>query len=365
MILNFLKRTTSSGKVLLELDGLRALAIFMVIYFHLWGFLNHHLQDKFENVSNILDSILHNGDNGVPVFFAISAFILGLPFAKFYIFSERRVNLKKYFIRRFTRLQPTYFIVLMVFGLYYTVTSKYDLSTIISSFISGNFYIHNILFKTGNYLNYVSWSLEVEFQFYLVLPLLALVFKLPKPLRRILLLIAIISGSYLQYNYKLLSFISLLNYYHYFLAGLLCVDLYLDEKIQLNINKGIEVIIGVLCLYVIIAVQPHHSIGCYLIPIATSAILTLALKSSCWKSFFSLPLLAMTGTMSYSMYLIHFQIIAIGGLVLLWIFNATNSISLLLLAAIVLVVVIWICSAIVFKFIEKPFMNPTWYKLKK
>ncbi|WP_430817691.1 acyltransferase family protein [Carboxylicivirga sp. RSCT41] len=365
MRFNFLKRTTSSGKVLSELDGLRALAIFMVIYFHLWGFISHHVTYIHDVIPKFVKQILHNGDNGVPVFFAISAFILGLPFAKYHLLNDRKINLKKYLIRRFTRLQPTYIIVLSTFGLYYAIISKYNLSTIINSFISGNLYMHNILFKTGNYLNYVAWSLEVEFQFYLVLPLLSVVFKFPKSLRRIILLIGIISGSYFQCNYILLSFISLLDYYHYFLAGLLCVDLYLDEKIQFVKNKAIEVIIGILCLSIIISLQPKQLIGCFLIPFATSGIIILALKSSFWKSFFSLPILAMTGTMSYSMYLIHFQIIAIGGLATLWVFNATNSFLLLLLAAFVLLIVIWICSAITFKLIEKPFMNPNWYKLKK
>jgi peptidoglycan/LPS O-acetylase OafA/YrhL len=47
-------------------------------------------------------------DLGVKVFFAISGFILALPFLKYYFgLSDKKVQLKSYFIRRLTRLEVT------------------------------------------------------------------------------------------------------------------------------------------------------------------------------------------------------------------------------------------------------------------
>ena len=51
---------------------------------------------------------------GVELFFAISGFILGIPFASHYLRGVPRVNLRRYFIRRLTRLEPPYIINLMV-----------------------------------------------------------------------------------------------------------------------------------------------------------------------------------------------------------------------------------------------------------
>ncbi len=362
---NFLKRTTSSGKVLAELDGLRALAIFMVIYFHTFGFFNHQLPAVFNKLPQWLNAILKNGDNGVPLFFAISSFVLGIPFARHHLFKAPKVCLKKYFTRRVTRLQPTYFIVLLVFGMYYFFSRKYNLSTLLQSFVVSNLYLHNIIFNTGSFINYVAWSLEIEFQFYLLLPLLALIFKLPTYTRRIILTIGILSGTLLSSWLNQFAFLSLLNYYHYFLAGLLCLDFYLSSPKLLK-NKNIAyTLLGFVSLILIISQSPHHPISIHLIPFASGLILLLALQNPFWNKLFSQTFLSHTGTMSYSMYLIHFQVIAFGGIGLVTLFKQTESHILLLLGILLLFIIIWFCSALAFVLIEKPFMNPNWYKIKK
>ncbi len=56
-------------------------------------------------------------DLGVKVFFAISGFVLALPFLKYYLgISDKKVQLKSYFIRRLTRLEPP-FIITLVFSI--------------------------------------------------------------------------------------------------------------------------------------------------------------------------------------------------------------------------------------------------------
>jgi peptidoglycan/LPS O-acetylase OafA/YrhL len=106
------KRITSSGSFIPEIDGLRFIAIVSVVLHHISAFLFIKVE-KFYNTPldfPILNKVLSHGRLGVPLFFVISGFILGMPFAKYYIEKGDRINLKKYFLRRLTRLEPPYII---------------------------------------------------------------------------------------------------------------------------------------------------------------------------------------------------------------------------------------------------------------
>ena len=54
------------------------------------------------------------GFRGVELFFVISGFILGLPFAAHYLKGAAPVSLRKYYLRRLTRLEPPYIVALLV-----------------------------------------------------------------------------------------------------------------------------------------------------------------------------------------------------------------------------------------------------------
>ena len=111
------RRITSTGQFIPEIDGLRFLAIFSVYIYHLTGDVMRH------SVSGYHQSVQSNGlflvtqilNVGVPLFFVISGFILGLPFAESHRNLRKPVSLKKYFWRRVTRLEPPYFLCLLLF----------------------------------------------------------------------------------------------------------------------------------------------------------------------------------------------------------------------------------------------------------
>src|SRR5579863_4416601 len=97
---------TTQKRFIPQIDGLRFVAIASVVLFHLYAALEH---------GAIPEPIPLNIDlpkRGVELFFAISGFILGVPFASRYLLNAPRVDLKQYFLRRLTRLEPPYFLSL-------------------------------------------------------------------------------------------------------------------------------------------------------------------------------------------------------------------------------------------------------------
>ena len=121
----FLSRPTNSVNFIPEIDGLRFFAIFTVLIFHLnTAFskeLGVNLQESFNLLGN--ENFLGIGwwirrfDVGVKVFFAISGFILAVPFLKQYLNLGEKINIKDYFIRRLTRLEPPFVLSLLFFYL--------------------------------------------------------------------------------------------------------------------------------------------------------------------------------------------------------------------------------------------------------
>ena len=78
MNLNRLRRITSDGNFIPQIDGLRLLAIALVIVDHIHGQIANHVGIAWPALLSFADG----GRRGVKFFFVISGFILGLPFAR-------------------------------------------------------------------------------------------------------------------------------------------------------------------------------------------------------------------------------------------------------------------------------------------
>ena len=106
--LRSLRRITTSGQYFPEIDGLRFVAIFSVVFFHVYAQTR-----KEAPLPPVLDTFISHGDRGVRLFFAISGFILALPFCAQFHGAHRKVDLRRYFLRRLTRLEPPYLLSLV------------------------------------------------------------------------------------------------------------------------------------------------------------------------------------------------------------------------------------------------------------
>ena len=151
-----------------EIDGLRAVALVPVILFH-------------SNVQSFSGGFI-----GVDVFFVISGYLITS-----IILAELKVKeftFNNFYERRARRILPALFIVLfscLPFALYFLRPG--DHLEFSKSLIAINLFTSNILFwRTSGYFSTVAelnplihtWSLSVEEQYYLILPILCNTFSI-------------------------------------------------------------------------------------------------------------------------------------------------------------------------------------------
>ena len=247
------RRTTNSKNFVAEIDGLRFFAIITVIFFHLNTAYVKELGMSMGEWSAMVGtkSITDLGwwlirlDLGVKVFFAISGFILALPFINQYYFQSRKVDIGDYLYRRLTRLEPPFIVTLVVFFIAQVLLWNQGWLEMVPHFFSGLLYLHVLSYGYPNPINPVTWSLETKAQFYLILPLLVLlILRFKSLLGRILLFIGFMAVSIFFRGYTLsegLSQIgsSILVYFVNFGTGILFALIYMHYKLFFTAHKSL------------------------------------------------------------------------------------------------------------------------------
>jgi peptidoglycan/LPS O-acetylase OafA/YrhL len=365
-LINKFTRVTSTGSYLPEIDGLRFLAISWVFVYHLNDFLvtNYHVAG-----AKIIRTIFGNGHFGVELFFVISGFVLSLPFARYYLKQGKKVYLKQYFLRRLTRLEPPYFL-LMIFLFFFESGTHFDVAKQLTPhLIASLLYAHNIIYP-GSLppVNPVAWSLEIEIQFYIMMPLLASIFILQKTARRILLVAVMIVMPVIQYFCKsdILFFYQFLQY---FIAGFLLADIYVNYDKQYfykpanRIKKNVLMISGLFVLTGILMIPSSRTNLVYTIfvPLAIILFYYIVLFIPFWKRIFSIKWVSIIGGMSYTIYLLHGSVMAIFARFFVK-YGITNEYSVyFIIQFFIMASLTMIASSLFFYFIERPCMQKDRY----
>ncbi|MEQ8268836.1 MAG: acyltransferase [Parvibaculum sp.] len=382
-LIQLFRRTTTSGKYYPEIDGLRFIAIALVVLFHLSerSLRSFKLSGGVDDTALAWHHVFQMGDVGVHLFFAISGYIISKPFLDRYALKAHQpFSLRHYYLRRLTRLEPPYIIVMTGIFLFLTVTgfqssiAKNFNETQIplwQSYLASLPYAHGLLFGSDPRLNPPAWSLELEIQFYIVAPALMVAYFSCRraALARFGLIAALVSvviaqttlfGGHLMNNKY-----ALLSYVQYFLIGILLCDLNLRKtRTQLEKGKAIAVDITALIALIIFA-RSHHIIESYTgREIVKLACICLIFSGALHGHYFRLALsngfVSSVGGMCYSIYLIHMPIMQvlcekIGNLL-----EPDRFISFLFLQAIAVLPALLLASAVFFLLVEKPCMQKDW-----
>lgn len=328
---------------------------------HSFTALTRTLPNAKETVSLTTKQIIGTGESGVLIFFVISGFILALPFAKFYLKQGKAVALKDYYMRRLTRLEPTYFITMIFFFLVHIIIHTDTLSSLFKHLLASLTYSHNIIYGAWSIINPVAWSLEVEIQFYLLVPLLTKIFALKsRNLRFAIYSLVMILGPFASKFFHLADYNlneSIIKFLHFFIAGFFIADLYITRPDEDKNSSLVDVIgvIGIIGIFLVEYMGGIKFFSSFAIMIAFYA--TLFGKKI--KALFSIDIISVIGGMCYTIYLLHYPFVYMLLKAKVWINTGNLTASYILNLCIILPIIIIVCS-LLFLMIEKPFMYKDW-----
>ncbi len=348
------------------MDGLRFVAIGMVILFHLNGYLTAKspIYRAAPPQSDWLAQSALVGFRGVELFFVISGFILGLPFAAHYVKGVAPVNLRKYYLRRLTRLEPPYIVALFLLLGLAVLMHAAPPAGFYPHFGASLLYLHSLIYGTFSPAMGVAWSLEIEVQFYLLVPLLTLLFAIPHTILRRssiagLILLAL-SAQALFLHHSPRAELSILAYVQFFLVGFLLADVFLttwSEAPPRDFKWDLLALAGWPLLFVIL-----HSVllAHWLFPAWLFLLYCAAFRGRIFNYFFSNRWITAIGGMCYSIYLLHYEVISAVGRVTRPIAQAAPYWIYLSLQLVLVGMAILAVCGLYFVLVEKPCMRRDW-----
>lgn len=355
-----LRRTTTTGAYVAEIDGLRFIAIGAVILVHINGIwlvnLKHHYEFGLFNRMTLL------GGYGVELFFMISGFVLAMPFCAHAFAGAKPVSLPKYFWRRVTRLEPPYILSMLFFFLMMPGWGKGGYVALLPNLLASLAYVHNAVYGAGSVINNNAWSLEVEIQFYLLVPIILKLLFWKAPARRITL-VALTMVFSLHPLWLPVHFpVSIVQSFQFFALGILFCDLWTNGWQHLSRSRRLDWVgLAAWPLFFWVNLEGGGIICSVCNPWIIALLFLAALRGRWHGKILSWGLIPIIGGMCYSIYLLHARVIS---LVLHYgygHFHLTGNFTLdfLILCAGTFPVVVIACS-IFFLLIEKPCMDPRW-----
>lgn len=293
-----------------QVDGLRGIAVIIVLLFH---FLNNSYSNSNElnGFEMIISKITSFGWAGVNLFFVISGFLIGTILLRN---KSKKNYFSTFYKRRFLRILPLYFVFLFSYLLTKFLIDNNSLQIfknpipIMEYFLLVQNFAMSRLGRFGSGALIPTWSLAIEEQFYLIIPVLIYLLN-----KNYLLYLSILMIGF-SFWFRLNSNNWYMEYTHFvsrmdslFMGIIVAV---LDSERYFNINKLKLLFIYLLGLFFIIVIfvfvkQINHT----LISFCCGGVLLFLIKSDNIKSlFFRFVANKVTfffGKYSYFIYLFH------------------------------------------------------------
>lgn len=288
-----------------DVQGLRALAVVFVIIFHFnkdW---------------------LPGGFIGVDIFLVISGFLItSIVLNKN---SNNEFLFIEFYLNRFKRIVPAYLFLLLVTSIFMSAlltTSDFNLfydSLKQSLYFNSNQYFSgfgNYFAPNSNELPLLhTWSLAVEMQFYIFLPVI-LIFIPSRYLKVIIVSFSLLVVAYSTHKMMITGeksafYFSMLARAPEFLIGSYCA--FCKDKYILNrFNKNILSTLGLSLIVVSLLTLDDDSLfpGVFSLPVCIGTALIIYARNGVINHVLSKSLLVWIGGLSYSLYLWHWPILS-------------------------------------------------------
>lgn len=174
-----IERFTSQKKYIPQLDGIRGLAILLVVTFHYFGFLK----------------IFSFGWTGVDLFFVLSGYLIT---SRLYASKNEKNYFSRFYINRALRILPVYYVTLIFFYAGFNLLLNSE-NVAALSFYNTNWWSFLLFFENWSfiyapqYTNHLQhfWTLAVEEQFYIIWPSFFFIFSEKTSFYKIIFLILI------------------------------------------------------------------------------------------------------------------------------------------------------------------------------
>ena len=147
------------------LDGMRGIAVLLVLWYHLWEISWQPAPAPW------LQWIPETGFIGVHLFFFLSGFVITYPFLRAQMAGERLPAWSHFAWRRFIKIVPSYVLSIAVaYAIGYAVLCRAG-ATPWQEILTHLLFIHTWWQSTYGSINGVLWTLAVEVEFYAIFPL--------------------------------------------------------------------------------------------------------------------------------------------------------------------------------------------------
>lgn len=373
------------------LDGLRAFAIISVMLCHSSLFF----MPIDLNIGSIhFENLLYNGWSGVDLFFVLSGFLIT---SQLLGKSSSPQSIKKFYIKRFFRIAPAYYTVLL-FVAPIRAFSKFspDTFSIADWMVSGLLYYLFLqdFISTPEKIDDVFWTIPVEIHFYMLCPIL--IYFLCKTDKTSIQIVSITLFFILYLTFKYISAIQIFAYqsapselyfenfyskFYYSLDGLLggffCAFLWHNKKIShfFNIHfiSYTLILTGVL-MYIALGL-PENIRQAPIFPLKLIVISVLHTLAFCFillgvvgnnnkiSKTLSHPILKFIATLSYCLYLTHFLTYIFQERILLYTLPMTKNITFSWILSLPFYFGLSFCLAyLLHVFVEKPCID--WSKTR-
>ncbi len=371
-------RVTQSKTYVPQIDGLRFIAIILVVIYHA----------AFRAVRAVAPpSALHdgwfgylpNGAAGVELFFFISGYIIAFPFL-----SGHRPSLASFYGRRLYRLEPPYllvlfgcFLLLMLSGNHVGYAPQMEKSDvpIPLSFLASCFYLHQLVFQAPPRLDPPLWSLELEIQFYLLAPFIVAGYKALGS-RTIRMAIGVFAAAAFLCAQVIVT--RMVPYFHFtivgniypFLIGIVLCDAAVERSPFRQPTRGAYdlVFVAGFALFILSAILWYpwvQRVPTGLANLSMRAVSIPLLYYGCARgriarAAIGAPWLALIGGACYSIYLVDVPILhALGNIVFKYGHPGSPG-AALLLSMVTLVPAAVLAGMIYYLLIERPCMRKDW-----